>query len=109
MIMANIRALTIIAVALSVGCTRHQPDQVRPRVPLRQEQRESEDGTKTFPAGPDQILVFRLVSPAKYRIDYPDFYVLETEVTNAQFKAFLDATGATKDDLDVLKIVRERD
>lgn len=59
--------------------------------------------------GAKQTLVFRRVSPAAEQLDYPDFYVQETEVTNAQFKAFLDATGRTKDDSEVLRIVRERE
>src|SRR6218665_3204877 len=59
--------------------------------------------------GPGQTLVFHRVSPAAEQLDYPDFYVQETEVTNAQFKAFLDATRRTKDDADVLRIVRERE
>jgi len=58
--------------------------------------------------GVDQTLVFRRISPQSYQIDYPDFYVLETEVTNAQYQAYLDATSRTKDDTDVLQIIKER-
>jgi formylglycine-generating enzyme required for sulfatase activity len=56
----------------------------------------------------DQPLVFRRVQPSGYKIDYPDFFVLETEVTNAQFKMFLLANKKTKDDTDVLEIVKKR-
>ena len=58
--------------------------------------------------GSGQTLVFRRVSPAAHQLDYPDIFVLETEVTNAQFKAYLDATGGTKDDSEVLRILAER-
>ncbi len=58
--------------------------------------------------GPGPTLVFRRVSPAAEQLDYPDFSVLETEVTNAQFKAYLDATNRTKDDSEVLRIIEER-
>lgn len=61
-----------------------------------------------IPIGAGQTLVFRRVSPATDQLDYPDFFVLETEVTNAQFKAYLDATSRTKDDSEVLRIIGER-
>jgi hypothetical protein len=61
----------------------------------------SDDGTVRLQIGSNQTLVFRRVSPSKYEVDYLDFYVLETEVINAQFKAYLDATGKTKDDIEV--------
>lgn len=57
----------------------------------------------------EQKLIFRRVSPRKHEIDYPDYFVLETEVTNAQYKAYLDATRKTKDDTDVLRIIRQRE
>ena len=69
----------------------------------------SDDGSVRLQLDSDQSLVFRLVSPGEYEIDYPDFYMLETEVTNAQFKAYLNATGKTKDDTVVLGIVRKRE
>ena len=69
----------------------------------------SDDGSVRLQLDSDQSLVFRLVSPGEYEIDYPDFYILETEVTNAQFKAYLNATGKTKDDTVVLGIVRKRE
>ena len=56
----------------------------------------------------EQKVAFCRVSPQSYKIDYPDFYVLETEVTNAQYKAYLDATGQTKDDTEVLRIIEHR-
>lgn len=69
----------------------------------------SDDGAVRLQIGSNQTLVFRRVSPSKYEVDYPHFYMLETEVTNAQFKAYLDATGKTKDDTGVLEIVRQRE
>ncbi|TWT47153.1 Formylglycine-generating sulfatase enzyme [Thalassoglobus neptunius] len=69
---------------------------------------EPTNATIELELGADQTLVFRRVSPQSHKIDYPDFYVLETEVTNAQFRAYLDATNKTKDDTDVLRIIRER-
>lgn len=56
----------------------------------------------------DQTLVLRKISPSLDGIDYPDFFILETEVTNAQFKEYLDANKKTKDDTDVLRNVSER-
>ncbi len=68
-----------------------------------------DDSTVRLEIGANEPLVFRLISPRGYEIEYPDFYMLETEVTNAQFKAYLDATGKTKDDTEVLRIVRQRE
>lgn len=59
-------------------------------------------------AGAEEI-VLRKVSPAHYGFDYPDYYMSETEVTNAQFKEYLNDTEQTKDDTNVLRIVRERE
>ena len=53
--------------------------------------------------------VFRLVSPRKMEIDYPDYYLLETEVTNLQFRDYLLAMHKTKDDSEVLAKVKKRD
>jgi formylglycine-generating enzyme required for sulfatase activity len=92
--------LTLIA---TVGCVENTP---------RRDQSKGEEqqvATKAVLLGFEQQLDFRFVSPATFGIDYPDFYMLETEVTNAQFKAFLAATDATKDDTDVLKIVKNRE
>ena len=101
--MNALRVLLVITLAAMVGCVESKPSQIQP-------QREKQEvAAKSIQIGSNQTLVFRLVSPAGYGIDYPDFYVLETEVTNAQFKAFLDAFGAPKDDTDVLKIVNERE
>ena len=53
-------------------------------------------------------LMFLKVSPGEYKLDYPDFHVLETEVTNCQFKQYLEATGGEKDDTEVARIVARR-
>ena len=53
--------------------------------------------------------VFRLLQPKADGIDYPDFYVLETQVTNQQYKQFLTETKRSKDDSDVLEIVKKRE
>ena len=58
--------------------------------------------------GEKDELVFRRISPKAYKIDYPDFFVLETEVTNRQFKRFIDATDAKKDDTEIARIVAKR-
>jgi formylglycine-generating enzyme required for sulfatase activity len=54
----------------------------------------------------NEIAVFRRVSPKDYRIDYPDFYLLETEVTNHLYREYLRATGKRKDDTDVVDILK---
>src|SRR4051812_47193367 len=43
-------------------------------------------------------MVFRRISPKLYGADAPDFYLLETEVTNEQYQSFLLGTGAQKDE-----------
>jgi hypothetical protein len=43
-------------------------------------------------------VVFRRVSPARYGRPQPDFFLLETEVTNLAFAQYLAATGNSKDD-----------
>lgn len=53
-------------------------------------------------------LTFQRVAPAKYRVEYPDYFVAETEITNRQFDAYLRANGLTKSDENVLKIANER-
>ena len=53
--------------------------------------------------------VFRLIEPKADGIDYPDFYILETEVTNRQCKQFLTESHRSKDDSDVLQIVKKRE
>ncbi|KAA5538633.1 formylglycine-generating enzyme family protein [Roseiconus nitratireducens] len=68
----------------------------------------TETATIELKIGAAQKLVFRRVSPRSHKIDYPDFFVLETEVTNAQFKAYLDATNKIKDDTEILRIITER-
>ncbi len=52
--------------------------------------------------------IFVKVSPRNHEIDYPDFYLQETEVTNRMFREYLRATSKTKDDSEVIKIVRDR-
>jgi len=69
----------------------------------------SSNDTIRLQLGPKQALEFRRVSPATYEIDYPDFYVLESEVTNSQFLTYLAATKQTKDDTDVLTTIKDRD
>jgi formylglycine-generating enzyme required for sulfatase activity len=103
LLMAHAKTLVIITLAVLTGCSENKPRKV-------QTQRgEQNVATKCVALDSDQTLVFRLVSPNEYEIDYPDFYVLETEVTNAQFKAYLVATERTKDDSDVLNIIKERE
>jgi formylglycine-generating enzyme required for sulfatase activity len=52
--------------------------------------------------------VFRKISPRRYEIDYPVFYLLETEVTNRLYREYVRATGKRKDDADVLATRRQR-
>ena len=52
--------------------------------------------------------MFRLIQPHAEGLEYPDFYLLETEVTNKQYQQFLLDTMRTKDDSEVLRIVQER-
>jgi formylglycine-generating enzyme required for sulfatase activity len=56
----------------------------------------------------DAEAVLCLIEPKSDGIDYPDFYMAETEVTNKQFKDFLTATKRSKDDQEVLDIIRKR-
>lgn len=53
-------------------------------------------------------IVLLKISPSNYGLDYPDYFVSETEVTNDQYKKYLNRTGRTKDDTEVLKIINER-
>ena len=53
--------------------------------------------------------VFKLIQPKADGIDYPDFYVLETKVTNQQYEQFLNESKRSKDDSDVLEIVKQRE
>ena len=59
--------------------------------------------------GGERTMRFVRISPKSIGINYPDYFISETEVTNAQFKVFLDATKRKKDDTGVLKIVKKRD
>jgi hypothetical protein len=56
-----------------------------------------------------QQAIFRKITPEAYKIDYPDFYLLETEVTNRMYREYLRAIGQSKDDTEVLATVRERE
>ncbi|MBC2600531.1 formylglycine-generating enzyme family protein [Puniceicoccus vermicola] len=58
--------------------------------------------------GEGRTMRFIRISPKSIGINYPDYFISETEVTNAQFKAFLDATKRQKDDRDVLKAIKKR-
>lgn len=57
----------------------------------------------------DDEAVFRMVSPKLEKTNYPVFYMQETEVTNKQYKQFLKSTNRTKDDSEIVKIVKERE
>jgi len=70
---------------------------------------EPDTNTKSLEIAKDVSLVFKKISTKSHGIDYPEFFVLETEVTNRQFKAYLDAKKLTKDDTNVLKIIRKRE
>jgi len=87
----------LLPILVFIGCTCHgfcsEPASV---------------GSATVTVG-GQSLVLRRISPSTYGIDYPDFFILETEVTNAQFKEYLVANKKTKDDTDVLRIVKKRE
>jgi len=56
-----------------------------------------------------ETLKFVRISPSDYKIAYPNFYMLETEVTNREFLAYLRQTGQTKDDGEVLKAIEDRE
>jgi len=57
-----------------------------------------ESGRKESPQLVIGEMVFRRISPKAYGSPGPDFYLLETEVTNEQYLGFLLSTGGTKDD-----------
>lgn len=59
--------------------------------------------------GDGKTMRFVRISPKSLGINYPDYFVSETEVTNTQFKAFLDATKRKKDDTEILEIVKKRE
>lgn len=63
----------------------------------------AEDRSSLFLA--DEDMRFRRVSPASYGSEGPDFYLLETEVTNAMYRAYLTASGREKGDEQTLEIV----
>ena len=69
---------------------------------------EPRDPAVRVPIGTAEV-VFRLIQPKADGIDYPDFYVLETEVTNQQYKQFLTESKRGKDDSDVLELVKKRE
>ena len=55
------------------------------------------------------VIVFLPIRPKADGIDYPDFYVQETQVTNLQYKQCLTDTKRSKDDSAVLEIVKKRE
>jgi formylglycine-generating enzyme required for sulfatase activity len=74
--------------------------------------------TAIFPADKDEVVRVRLgdseavfcrIRPKAEGVDYPDFYMLDTEVTNRQYKQFLTDTKRNKDDMEVLEIVRQQE
>jgi formylglycine-generating enzyme required for sulfatase activity len=69
---------------------------------------KADASTITVVAGGEAMKFIR-ISPSDHKIQYPNFYMLETEVTNKQFLAYLRQTGHTKDDVDVLKAIEERE
>jgi formylglycine-generating enzyme required for sulfatase activity len=52
---------------------------------------------------------FRRVSPRQYGYDRSDFYMLETEVTNAVYARYLRATGKTKGDTELASLLEKRE
>ncbi|QDT81717.1 hypothetical protein Mal35_52010 [Gimesia maris] len=51
-----------------------------------QDETNVDSKTKLVKLNDTTVLTFKRVSPKIYGIQYPDFFVLETEVTNQQFK-----------------------
>lgn len=47
---------------------------------------------------PREGMIFRKISPSQYGTDKPDFFLLETEVSNGMYSKFLIATGKMKND-----------
>jgi len=92
--------IATISAFSSVSCSRQPREQSKPET-------APDSAVLEIPIG-DQTAVFRKVSPQAYKIDYPDFYLLETEVTNRMYREYLRATGQRKDDTDVLKIVENK-
>ena len=68
---------------------------------------KAEASSITVTAG-GEALKFIRISPTDYKIRYPNFYLLETEVTNKEFLAYLRGTGQTKNDIEVLEAIEER-
>ncbi len=83
-----------------LSCSGELPDSPKKKSTLKAEVIE-------IPVG-EQKAIFRRISPSVYGIDYPAYYLLETEVTNRMFREYLRATGKSKDDTEVLKIVQKR-
>ena len=78
-----------------------------PRVYAAEPSGSATSGSELSVSVGKQTAVFRRIDPKRYGIRYPAFYMLETEVTNAQYKEYLDANGGTKDDGEVLRIREE--
>ncbi len=80
---------------LAVGCSRPAPPPPPPSTaPALPVDAKPASVVTVEPMG----MTFRLVSPREYGFDQPDFLLLETEVTNAMYRRYLDATGAEKGD-----------
>jgi hypothetical protein len=73
----------------------------------RAEELKAEASNVTVIAG-GEALKFIRISPSDHKIRYPNFYMLETEVTNKQFLAYLRGTGHKKNDVKVLQAIEER-
>lgn len=79
---------------LFCGCTSFQPYPAEMSVGQSMPPVVS-DASITLPR---EEMVFRRVSPSSYASKQPDFYLLETEVTNDMYSRFLLATGRIKGD-----------
>ncbi|HUR55568.1 MAG TPA: SUMF1/EgtB/PvdO family nonheme iron enzyme [Gemmataceae bacterium] len=56
----------------------------------------------------DPPMRFLRISPNRYGFEADDFFMLESEVTNAMYSAFLVATGANKGDEEVVAAIARR-
>ena len=53
-------------------------------------------------------MTFRRISPRKYGTNAADFFLLETEVSNAMFARYLRAVGRAKGDQELASEERQR-
>lgn len=74
----------------------------------RSADQKSADAAIVIKPGPAQFR-FIHISPAAYQLDYPDFYMLETEVTNRQFFLYTRATDDRKNDFKVVKAIADQE